>query len=249
MEPISLSPSLVDRAFAVGSRLYERAFPGPARLGAPLQAAGHGDTPVVLVPGLGNDARFMAVWERSLQADGFRTFTFDDPARGLGDIRTAATRLASFAAGVQAATGSAYIDVVGYSAGASVARTWMQLDGGAPAVRRMISLDGTWNGEDHSRLLRAIESTPIAGASLLKSVPPALLDLQPSSALQQELLHQPRLPASVRLTSIYRSANATEGSVLGARNLPLRGSLGHLAVVRSSDNAYEAARAALLESQ
>ena len=240
---------MVDRAFAIGSHLYERAFPGPARVGAPsLAQPPRGGVPVVLVPGLGNDAGFMDVWKRSLTADGFHPFTFDDPARGLGDIRTAATRLAGFVDDVRAGTGSPKVDVVGYSAGASVARAWMQLDGGAPAVRRMINVDGTWNGEDHGRLLRRLGSAPVVGASLIRSMPPALMDLQPGSALQQELLRRPQVPEGVRMTSIFRASHAAEGSVAGGHDVPLRGPLSHLAVVRSSDDAYEAARAALLEA-
>ena len=119
----------------------------PARLGTPA-AAPAGADPVVLVAGMGNDHRFMDVWQRSLAADGYRAFSFRDPEHGLGDARVAAARLGDFVEQVRAQTGAPKVDLVAFSAGITTARTWLSLDGGAARTDAIIDLDGPWAGDD-----------------------------------------------------------------------------------------------------
>jgi hypothetical protein len=233
-----------------GAHLYEVLRPGPARLGAPLPASQRpapDANPVVLVPGFTNDAGFMAVWQRSLEGDGLRAFSFDDPEHGLGDVRTAATRLAAFVDDVRARTHADHVDVVAYSAGNTVARTWMTLLGGAPHLHTFVNLDGSWQGDDDSRFLHAVGSVPLAGATLLRSMPRAEWDLQRSSPLFAELHQHPEVPDGVRVTSIYPARDDLFDVVPGGHNVPLPDAPGHIGMARSSVSAYDAARAALLE--
>jgi hypothetical protein len=201
---------------------------------------------VVLVPGFTNDAGWMSVWQRSLQADGFRTFTFPDPNHCLGDLRVAAGQLGQFVAGVEQQTGAAHVSIVAYSAGITTARAWMSLDGGAPNVRRVVDLDGSWDGDDDSHFLNEVRSVPVAGPTLYRAMPTAEMDTQRSSPLYADIHQHPAVPSGVQVTSIYPQRFGVMDYVPGAANVVLPDAPGHIAMARSSDTAYEAGRAALL---
>jgi pimeloyl-ACP methyl ester carboxylesterase len=244
LEPITpdgLGSDLLRRGIA----LVDRLVPGPERLGAPMPAPRDAD-PVVLVGGFGTDAGFWDVWRRSLEADGFRVYVFDDPAFGLGSVRDAARGLAARVDEVRAATGARKVDVLTYSAGCAVARAWLSLDGGARRVDSLVAVDGSWRGDDDSRLLGRLGAIPLVGGRLVHSVPPAFFDLQRTSALYAALATKPSVPRGVRVTAVYPTHAATDDVIEGARNVPLADDPGHLAVLRRSTSAYEAARAALL---
>lgn len=232
-----------------GVRAYDQLCPGPPRLAEPLREHPSATRPVVLVPGYANDAGFLDVWQRSLRDDGFEAFTFDDPAAGMGDVRSAARNLASFVAGVRARTGAALVDVVTYSAGNTVTRAWMSLEGGAPQVDSLVVVDGSWRGDDDSTLLAVLHALPIPGGSLSDVLPPAFHDLQRTSSLCAELARLPQLPAGVRVTSIYPERSAGVDAIDGARNIALADNPGHLEIARRSASAYVAIRSALLSGR
>ena len=146
---------------------------------------------------------------------------------------------------VMARTGARSVDLIAYSAGISVARTWVQLDGGAQSVTRLVDLDGSWSGDDDSPLLARIRRVPFIGPTIGRSLPLAEYDLQRTSPLQAELARQ-TVPSSLQLTSIFPERLATLDVVPGARNVPIPGDVSHVAMARSSDLAYDAARGALL---
>lgn len=238
----------VEGGLAAGAHAYGRLFPGPVRLAAPLATRAPATAnPVVLIGGWTNDASFLDVWNRSLTADGFRAFAWNDPQHGFGDVRDAARRLDAYVEQVRVQTGAAKVDIVGYSAGNTIARTWMQLVGGAPRLHTLIDLDGSWNGDDDSRVLHRFGSVPLLGATLLRAMPASEWDLQRTSPLFTELNRHPELPAGVRVTSIYAARDELDDVVPGGHNVALADSPGHIAMARTSATAYDAARTALLE--
>jgi len=246
--PTESLQNMVINVLVAGARASELAVRGPARLGTPLPKPPRNADPVVLIPGFANGASMLDVMKRSLEADGFRAFVFDDPNHGLGDYRLAADRFDAFVRDVQAQTGAKKIDMVAYSAGATVGRTWLARD--ADAVKRtdsFVDLDGSWRGDDDHRFLNIIKQVPGVGNDLWNALPPAELQLQPGSDLFGELAQHPELPRGVRVTSIV--GGGTVGArdyVPGATNIELPDSPNHLAMVRTSNSAYEAVRGALL---
>ncbi|MBC7643641.1 MAG: hypothetical protein H7123_00850 [Thermoleophilia bacterium] len=239
---------MVINVLVAGARSAELAVRGPARLGTPLPRPPHRADAVILLPGFANGASMLDVMKRSLEADGFRAFVFDDPNHGLGDYRLAADRFDAFALDVQRQTGARKVDLVAYSAGVTVARTWLARHADAAArTDSFVDLDGSWRGDDDHRFLDMIKRIPGVANHLWNALPPAELHLQQGSDLFTELARHPELPTGVRVTSIVAggTVNATD-YVPGATNIELPDSPSHLAMVRTSNSSYEAVRGALL---
>lgn len=235
-------------ALRTGLRIFDRIDPAPERLGRAQRAPLHAD-PVVLVGGFATDAGFLEVWRRSLVADGYRVFVFDDPAQGLGSVREAGRRLGAFVDAVRGASGAGRVDLVAYSAGGTVSRSWLSLDGGAEAgaIDRLVVVDGSWRGDDDSRFLARLRGLPLVGHALHDGWPRAYFDLQRTSALFGALAQRPELPAGVRVASIFPKSAASLDAVPGARNVQLASEPGHIGIMRRSVEAYEAARALLAD--
>lgn len=239
--------SAVNAALVAATWAAEHTVPGPARLGLPLsQKPVHAD-PVVLVPGFANGASMLGVLKRSLEADGFSVAVFDDPEHGLGDYRLAAARLDALVAATMSAAHASHVDLVTYSAGVTVARTWLAEHAtAASSLDSLVDVDGRWHGDDDHRFLDAITSIPGIGKRALGALPVAELQMQTGSDLFRELDAHPAIPSGVRVTSIMPPDRMLRDTIPGATNIVLPDRPNHLQIVRSSETAYAAIRGALL---
>jgi triacylglycerol esterase/lipase EstA (alpha/beta hydrolase family) len=97
-------------------------------------------TPVIVVGGLiGVSIAYDPIASR-LRADGYRTWIYQLPNLGFGDIRESAKALSSYVDQVRAATGSAKVDLVTHSEGGLVSRWYVKFLGGGAKVDHYISL-------------------------------------------------------------------------------------------------------------
>lgn len=238
--------AIAERGLAAATRLYSHLSHGAERLGEPLAQAPAHANPVVIVPGFACDAGFHAPWQRSLAADGFDVTVLQDPLAGTGDAREAAQLLGRTVDDVLERTGARQVDLVTYSAGVTTARAYAQLDGGAPKVQRMVAVDATWRGDDDSRKLARIGSIPLIGGALRRAIPRDYTDVQFDSAVQRAINADGELPRGVAVTTVTSPADEHASHADGATNLVLRSSPSHMGIARSSAEAYETLRGALL---
>ncbi len=105
-------------------------------------------TPVLLLHGMFADHRAMDPLQSYLQRDGFAHTHAPDlsPVDGSHSITLLAEQLDTHARALLRRTGSAKLDVVGYSLGAIVARYWLLRQGGTALTRRFVSLAGPQQG-------------------------------------------------------------------------------------------------------
>src|SRR5262245_56563610 len=105
-------------------------------------------TPVVLVHGLGDDARTMEPLAAFLRANGFREVHAVElrPSNGDAPIEELAVQLSDAIARVRASSRSARVDLVGFSMGALVSRFYLQRLDGRTQVRRFVSISGPHHG-------------------------------------------------------------------------------------------------------
>jgi triacylglycerol esterase/lipase EstA (alpha/beta hydrolase family) len=133
--------------------------------------------PVLLVHG---------IWDRGAKLDRLRDVlarsgrgvvrAIDlEPNDGRAPIRALAEQVRAAAEALRAETGSARLDLVGFSMGALVSRTYVQLLGGKHAVRRFVSISGPHGGTWSAHAL------PFEGTR----------DMRPGSALLSELEADP----------------------------------------------------------
>jgi len=98
------------------------------------------DNPVIIVGGLSGFAFAYGPLAARLDADGFRSFVYELPGLGFGDIPTSARAFADYVDQVRATTGANRVDLVGHSEGGLVARYYLKQLGGTGAVGRYVSL-------------------------------------------------------------------------------------------------------------
>lgn len=178
-----------------------------------------GPRPIILLHGYAmNRANFVPLAYRLARAGlgpilGFEYWT-------LGRTAAAARQLGWFVDEVRAATGAAEVDLIGHSMGGVVARYYVTLAGGDPAVHRLITLGSPHAGTDMSAV-----GVGHPGRELLTG-----------SKLLTRLAVAPP-PSHTQITSIWSRADAL---VPGARQTPLPGSetvmyddLGHVALLGS----------------
>ncbi len=117
-----------------------------ARLSEPLPSTSR--PPVLLVHGIDDDARKLAPLAAWLSQAGFRDVQSVElkPNNGDAPISVLATQVAEAAASLRARTGSARLDVVGFSMGALVTRYYLQRLEGRSHVRRFVSISGPHAG-------------------------------------------------------------------------------------------------------
>ncbi|MCW2928207.1 MAG: lipase [Thermoleophilia bacterium] len=257
--------SIIDTALVRGLLLIEHLFPLPARLGAQLpvgpRRAANAD-PVILVGGFANAPEGWNEWKRSLEADGFRVFVFDPPTVGLGDMEQSAQAVADFIADVRRRTGSAKVDVIGFSEGGVLARMAVARLGSLGSVDRLISLASPHRGIGLRPLFDAI-----SGVGWLRAaMPEALVQLLTGSELLRAIevqdaqlrLGPKRDPRAPRYASIFSATtdlivHPASSWLPGAWNIPVASDSGrgagpsHFGMYHLSDRAYEAARVLLLD--
>ncbi|CAN5810556.1 lipase [soil metagenome] len=120
--------------------------------------------PVLLVPGYGGSTASLAPLAAELDRAGRAVTVVELAGDGRGDLRTQAKLLAAAAENARDETGSASVDVVGYSAGGVIARLWVRDFGGAGLARRVVSLGSPHHGTDLADLGRGVtpDSCPVA---------------------------------------------------------------------------------------
>jgi len=251
-----------------GLRVLERIVPMPDRLGAALPVslgAGAAQDPVILVGGFANGPSGFEQWRRSLLADGFQVFVFDLPSRGLGDMRASAELLAAFIAEVKRRTGRTRVDLIGYSEGGLLARMAVASHGAEASVDRIISLATPHAGIPTSDAFDALAAlgpikpgSAVAAAQLVEGSA-LLAEVERADALLRGATDPLAVLRGARYVSLYSRVadpivTPRVSWLAGALNVPIRhdhidaaGGPNHWGMFHSSDRAYDAARAALLD--
>jgi triacylglycerol esterase/lipase EstA (alpha/beta hydrolase family) len=138
-------------AFATGTALPDVPPPGANNYGC--RSTEH-PYPVVLGPGTGgNENDYWQAVAPELANNGYCVYTVTIGqtwySGGLGDIAsmyTSASELSSFIDNVLAKTGASKVDLVGHSQGGTIELIYLQYDGGAAKVHRLIGLAGANSG-------------------------------------------------------------------------------------------------------
>jgi triacylglycerol lipase len=128
--------------------------PATVRVSASLASTASASTsaserlPVLLVHGIDDDARTLAPLAAWLARAGFQQVRIVElkPNNGDAPIAVLAGQVAEAAADLRARTGSARLDVVGFSMGALVSRYYLQRLEGRAHVRRFVSISGPHAG-------------------------------------------------------------------------------------------------------
>jgi len=116
--------------------------------------------PVVLVHGYGGDPSSMSTIERRLRATGRRIVSVALPDGGIGDILGSARLVAD----AVRSTGSPAVDLIGFSMGGVVARTYVAELGGAAHVRYVVTLASPHHGTDIAGFATVADPNACTGA-------------------------------------------------------------------------------------
>jgi triacylglycerol lipase len=186
-----------------------------SRSGSPeADAAQDRPGPVLLIPGYGGSTTALEGLRGHLLAAGRQAVIVPAIGDGTGDL-TAQARRVRAAAKALIAGGAPSVDVVGYSAGGVVARIWIGQQGGAPLVRRVVTLGSPHHGTSVAQL----------GALVVPgSCPTACRQLIPDSDLLTSL---PETPAGPVWTSLWTTADDVvtppdSARLAGAVDIPLQ---------------------------
>ncbi len=147
---------------------------------------------MLVVHGIFDSSRRLRRVTRGLERAG-RTVEAIDllPNDGRAPIRALAADVASYAAGMCDRHGVDRVDLVGFSMGALVARTFIQRAGGRERVRRFVSVSGPHQGTLDARLL-----------SFAKRYE-GIADMAPGSALLRDLASDPDPWGEVEVHVLY----------------------------------------------
>ena len=153
----------------------------PLGMNSPDCRSANGRRPVVLLNGAFLNK--YATWSKfspQLAGAGFCVYGLDygGPAHGpfhqVGDLRSSAREIKAFIDGVRARTGSAEVDVVGYSEGGMVPLYYLNVLGGARAVRTLVTLAAPVRGMSGYGILDAVSAVPQARRALASVLPAAV---------------------------------------------------------------------------
>jgi pimeloyl-ACP methyl ester carboxylesterase len=169
--------------------------------------------PVLLVSGYGGSTGSLDPVRRTLEAAGRDVVVVDPVGRGTGDIRAQARSLADQADAALSRFGASSVDVVGYSAGGVVARSWVRDFGGDSVARRVLSVGSPQHGTSLAEL-----AVGVAG-----SCPPACRQLAPDSELMRTLNAGDETPPGPVFVSVWSTADRT---VVPPESARLAGALG-----------------------
>ncbi len=258
----TLLGSIIDTVLVKGLLVIEHFFPMPARVGTPLpigHARSRNADPVILVGGFANSASGWDEWKRSLEADGFQVFVFDPPTVGLGDMEDSAKAVAEFILEVRRKTGRK-VDVVGFSEGGLLTRLAVARLGALGAVDHLVSLATPHAGVPANSLYQALKGIGF----LMRALPASAIQLVEGHELllriarEDEHLRHGRDPRAPRYASVFSKTidpiiTPWASMLAGAVNVPVAGDKNsrtgpnHFAMFHTSDRAYEATRALLLD--
>lgn len=155
--------------------------------------------PVLLVSGYGGSTRSLEPLRVVLEEAGRDVVVVPAVGGGTGDLEEQAQALGDAAAAARARLGAASVDVVGYSAGGVVARSWVRDHGGASVARRVLSIGSPQHG------------TSVAEAALgvAGSCPVACEQLATDSDLLRGLNAGDETPSGPRFVSVWSTADRT----------------------------------------
>ena len=156
--------------------------------------------PVLLVPGYGGSTASLDVLAAALQDAGRTALVVPSVGSGTGDLLDQARSLHTAALAAMADSGSASVDVVGYSAGGVVARLWVSELGGGSIARRVVTLASPNHGTDLAAL---------AGDLAPDTCPVACLQLASDSDLLRGLNAGDETPAGPRWVAIWTTDDRT----------------------------------------
>src|SRR6266540_3390317 len=164
--------------------------------------------PVVLVHGYDGTPASFDVLSSRLRAAGRQVVVVQLPDRGTGDIEVSAGVVARAVDG----TGASRVDLVGYSAGGIVVRTYLGQPGVAAHVRHVVLLGSPNHGAQLASLAALLGPRLCSGACA---------ELVPGSAL---LVRGNQFPAGPDVTSIWTALDRTvtppaSAVLAGARNV------------------------------
>jgi triacylglycerol lipase len=133
--------------------------------------------PVVLVHGIWDSARRIAPLTRGLSARGFKHLLPMDltPPWGNATIEALAEQLSSTVGTVRRDYGSEQVDVVGFSMGGLVTRTYLALLGGREHVRTFVSISAPHQGT------LAAYAMPLAGVRQMRPGSTLIAQLEAAS--------------------------------------------------------------------
>lgn len=104
--------------------------------------------PVLLIPGYGENTASLKTLQSRLRAAGKDASIVDLPDQALGDIDRQARAVRTAVDAAIRISGSSSVDLVGYSDGGVVARTYVRDLGGGSTVRRVVTLGSPQHGTD-----------------------------------------------------------------------------------------------------
>jgi triacylglycerol lipase len=166
--------------------------------------------PVVVVHGIWDNERSVAPLARSLVQRGHAQVhaLSLDPPWGNASIETLAQQLDAFVEALVGRLGVSAVDLVGFSMGALISRTYLQLYGGDRRVRRFVSISGPHRGTVTAYAL------PLTGVR----------QMRPGSALLQRLGSDVSHLTNVEVHCLYTPYDAMivpgeSGVLVGARSV------------------------------
>jgi triacylglycerol lipase len=173
--------------------------------------------PVLLVPGYGGNVNSLQPLAAGLRATGRTAVIVEPIGDGTGDLREQAEHLAEVAERIRNDAGATSVDVVGYSAGGVVTRLWVQDNGGAGVVRRVLTLGSPHHGTSQAAL----------GAEFAGGCSTACEQLVPDSDLLRRLNAGDETPAgplwaTVRSTSDQVVTPIDSAALSGALNIVIQ---------------------------
>ncbi|WCN79912.1 lipase family alpha/beta hydrolase [Micromonospora sp. LH3U1] len=224
--------------------------PAPAAPAAAALAAAAAANPVIVVGGLSGVAVAYEPIAARLRGDGYRTFIYQLPGLGFGDIPTSARAFAGYVEQVRASTGAATVDVVAHSEGGLVSRYYLKRLGGTATIGRYVSLGTPHYGTYVANIVAFLGLGSCAGVV-------ACQQMTIGSAFLADLNAGDDTPGAVRYTTIRTlqdelvrptgNAAVNDGAtnVLIQAYCPLR-VVGHLGLVLDG-TAYTIVRGALVD--
>lgn len=173
--------------------------------------------PVLLVSGYGGSTRVLEPLRATLERAGRDVVVVPPVDGGTGDLEAQAEALAGQADAALARSGAGSVDVVGFSAGGVVARSWVRDHGGASVARRVLSVGSPQHGTSVAEL-----ALGLAGRCA-----EACRQLVPGSALLRGLNAGDETPAGPVFVSVWSETDRVvvpgdSGRLSGALNLAVQ---------------------------
>jgi triacylglycerol lipase len=173
--------------------------------------------PVLLVSGYGGGTGALEPLRAALEKAGRDVVVVPPVGGGTGDIARQAEGLQQSARDAMKTYGAGSVDVVGYSAGGVVARSWVRDHGGASVARRVMSVGSPHHGTTVADL----------AAGLGAECPTACRQLEPDSRLLQALNARDETPPGPVFVSVWSTSDAvvvptSSAHLSGALNLTVQ---------------------------